>query len=101
MKKLLFAAYSLDVGGIEKALVNLVNVLQNRGYDITVVLEKKQGIFLNELNKNIKIVLTNEKKRATIMTTTKKAKDKQKTTCQETRNPGRIEKSQRQGCKRN
>ena len=48
-----------------------------------------------------KIVLTNEKKRATIMTTTKKAKDKQKTTCQETRNPGRIEKSQRQGCKRN
>ena len=54
-----------------------------------------------ELNKNIKIVLTNEKKRATIMTTTKKAKDKQKTTCQETRNPGRIEKSQRQGCKRN
>jgi len=45
--------------------------------------------------------LTNEKKRATIMTTTKKAKDKQKTTCQETRNPGRIEKSQRQGCKRN
>ena len=56
MKKLLFAAYSLDVGGIEKALVNLVNVLQNRGYDITVVLEKKQGIFLNELNKNIKLI---------------------------------------------
>ena len=56
MKKLLFAEYSLDVGGIEKALVNLVNVLQNRGYDITVVLEKKQGIFLNELNKNIKLI---------------------------------------------
>ena len=56
MKKLLFAAYSLDVGGIEKALVNLVNVLQNRGYDITVVLERKQGIFLNELNKNIKLI---------------------------------------------
>lgn len=56
MKKLLFAAYSLDVGGIEKALVNLVNVLQNRGYDITVVLEKKQGIFINELNKNIKLI---------------------------------------------
>ena len=36
-----------------------------------------------------------------LMTTTKKAKDKQKTTCQETKNPGRIEKSQRQGCKRN
>ena len=29
------------------------------------------------------------------MTTTKKAKDKQKTTCQETRNSGRIEKKVR------
>ena len=56
MKKLLFAAYSLDVGGIEKALVNLVNVLQNRGYDITVVLEKKQGIFLEDIDKKIKII---------------------------------------------
>lgn len=56
MKKLLFAAYSLDIGGIEKALVNLVNTLQDKGYEITVVLEKKQGIFINELNKNINLV---------------------------------------------
>lgn len=56
MKKLLFAAYSLDVGGIEKALITLVNKLQELGYDITIVLEKKQGIFLDELNKNIKII---------------------------------------------
>ena len=48
MKKLLFGAYSLDIGGIEKALVILVNKLQEKGYDITLVLEKKQGIFLNE-----------------------------------------------------
>jgi len=34
MKKLLFAAYSLDVGGIEKALVTLLNELQKRGYEI-------------------------------------------------------------------
>lgn len=56
MKKLLFAAYSLDVGGIEKALITLVNKLNQIGYDVTVVLEKKQGIFLNEINKNIKII---------------------------------------------
>ena len=53
MKKLLFAAYSLDVGGIEKALLTLANALVERGYDITLVLEKKQGIFLKELNKKI------------------------------------------------
>ena len=56
MKKLLFGAYSLDLGGIEKALVILVNKLQEKGYDITLVLEKKQGIFLNEINSQIKII---------------------------------------------
>ena len=56
MKKLLFAAYSLDVGGIEKALVTLLNKLQEKGYEITLVLEKKEGIFLEELNSNIKIL---------------------------------------------
>lgn len=56
MKKLLFGAYSLELGGIEKALVILLNELQKKGYDITLVLEKKQGIFLKELNPKIEIV---------------------------------------------
>jgi glycosyltransferase involved in cell wall biosynthesis len=56
MKKLLFAAYSLDIGGIEKALVSLTNKLQEKGYDITIVLEKKQGIFLEELNSKINVI---------------------------------------------
>lgn len=55
-KKLLFSAYSLDVGGIEKALVTLANKLQNLGYDITIVLERKEGIFLKELASNIKVI---------------------------------------------
>lgn len=56
MKKILFSGYSLDLGGIEKALVTLANMLQERGYDITTVLEKKEGVFLNDLNENIKLV---------------------------------------------
>lgn len=56
MKRLLFAAYSLDIGGIEKALVTLLNYLQQKKYEITLVLEKKQGIFLNELNDKIKVI---------------------------------------------
>ena len=51
-KKILFTAYTLDVGGIETALVNLLNELIKK-YDITLVLEKKQGVFLKELNNNI------------------------------------------------
>lgn len=56
MKKLLFAAYSLDIGGIEKALVTLTNYLQEKGYEVTIVLERKQGTFLEELNENIKVI---------------------------------------------
>ncbi|MCI8760795.1 MAG: glycosyltransferase [Clostridia bacterium] len=56
MKKILFAAYSLDIGGIEKALLALANQLQKRNYCVTIVLEKKQGIFLKQLDPNIQII---------------------------------------------
>lgn len=57
MKKLLFSAVNLDVGGIEKALVTLLNYLaKQKDYEITLVLERKQGLFLDVLDKNIKII---------------------------------------------
>lgn len=56
MKKILFSAHSLDIGGIETALVTLLNELQKKEYDITLVLEKKEGIFLKEINPKIKII---------------------------------------------
>lgn len=57
MKKILFAGYSLDIGGIETALVTLLNYLiKKEEYEITLVLEKKQGIFLEELNSKVKII---------------------------------------------
>ena len=56
MKKLLFAAYSLDIGGIEKALVTLLNRLQEKEYEITLVLEKKEGIFLEQLSHKIQVI---------------------------------------------
>lgn len=55
MKKILFSAYSLDVGGIETALVTLLKYLV-KDFDITLVLEKKQGIFLEDLSKEIKVI---------------------------------------------
>ena len=56
MKKILFSAYSLDIGGIETALVTLINYLIKKEYEITLVLEKKQGIFLNEIDSKVKII---------------------------------------------
>lgn len=55
MKKILFAAYSLDYGGIETALVTLIKYL-SKSYDVTLVLEKKQGIYLNDIPDNVNII---------------------------------------------
>lgn len=62
MKKLLFSAATLDIGGIETALVTLLNYLAKQKennenkYEITLVLEKEQGLFLDALDKNVKII---------------------------------------------
>lgn len=61
-KKILFSAVTLDLGGIETALITLLNYLASQKnddeykYEITLVLEKKQGLFLDVLDKNIKIL---------------------------------------------
>ena len=52
-KKVLFASYNLDQGGIETALLNMCQNLSNQNYDIYVYLEKKEGIFLKDIQKNI------------------------------------------------
>lgn len=52
-KKLLFTAYSLDIGGIEKALINLLDNIDYSKYEVTLILEKKEGLFLKDLNKNV------------------------------------------------
>lgn len=57
MKKILFAANNLEIGGIEKALVTLLNALESIGkYQITLVLENKIGLLLKELNEEINII---------------------------------------------
>ena len=54
-KNILFSAYSLDVGGIETALITLLKQI-NKNYNITLVLEKNEGIFLKDLPKNINLI---------------------------------------------
>ena len=46
----------MDIGGIEKALLTLVNKIDKNKYRVTIVLEKKEGIFLDKLDKNIKVI---------------------------------------------
>ncbi len=52
-KKLLFCSYDLNIGGIENALINLLNNMDYSKYDITLILERKEGVFLDKLNSNV------------------------------------------------
>lgn len=56
MKKILFTAHSLGLGGIETALITLLEELAKKEHEITLVLEKKEGIFLDTLNPKIKVI---------------------------------------------
>ena len=48
-KDLMFAAVNFEIGGIEKALVNLLNRINYDKYNVDVVLEEKKGIFLPKI----------------------------------------------------
>lgn len=54
-KRLLFTAHSLNVGGIETALINLVNRINLDKYDVEILLEKKEGIFLDKVKEEITV----------------------------------------------
>lgn len=54
MKKIIFFSKNLCIGGMEKALVTLLNELCN-DYEITLVLEEKKGELLNKIHSNINI----------------------------------------------
>ena len=56
MKKILITAYNLDIGGIETALINLLKKLDLNKYQITLVLEKKEGIFVNQIPSGIEVI---------------------------------------------
>ena len=54
-KDLLFTSVHLDIGGIETALINLLNRIDQRKYNVTVILEEKRGILLERVNKKTNV----------------------------------------------
>ncbi len=56
MKSIIFCTYSLGIGGIEKCLVNLVNQLNSKIFDITIAVMNPNYDFISELNNNIKVI---------------------------------------------
>lgn len=54
-KKIIFFSRDLKIGGMEKALVSLLNRLQSDTNKITLVLENKTGELLNQLHPGIEV----------------------------------------------
>lgn len=56
MKKILFCVYGLGIGGIEKCLVNLVNALDPKHYDLTVAVMNPEYEFRSQILPHVKII---------------------------------------------
>ena len=55
-KKVIFLSYNLDIGGIERAVLNYVKEIDKTKYEVYLMLEKKEGIYLDEVPKGVKII---------------------------------------------
>ena len=53
MKKVLFVVHTLQVGGAEKVLVNLLKYIDKKKFDVTVLALVDDGVYVNDI-KNIK-----------------------------------------------
>ena len=54
-KKVILFMTTMYTGGIENALIELLNKLDYEKYDVTLFLENKKGELLPKINKNVKI----------------------------------------------
>lgn len=53
---ILFVCASMKVGGAEKSLINLLNLIDYSAYDIDLLLFQKQGGFLSQIPPNVNLV---------------------------------------------
>ena len=48
-KKIIFMIINMNVGGTEKALLNMISEIPKEKYDITILMLEKYGGFLNSI----------------------------------------------------
>ncbi|WP_088034119.1 glycosyltransferase [Evansella clarkii] len=54
-KKILFMVINMNVGGTEKALLNMINEIPESDYEITILMLEKYGGFLDSIPGNVKV----------------------------------------------
>ena len=55
-KKILIGTVNLDIGGIEKTLIGLLNNIDYKKYDVDLLLLKTNGVLKEKINKNVNII---------------------------------------------
>ena len=55
MKKILFIMFDLNIGGAERVLIDTLNAFDYDKYEVTLLLVNKEGSFIEELDKRVKI----------------------------------------------
>lgn len=56
MKKIIISNYNLNIGGVQKTLLNILNNIDLSKYDITILLYEKENKLIKELPKQIKVL---------------------------------------------
>lgn len=57
MKKLLFAVKNMNIGGVEKALLSLLNTLSPSEYEVDLLLLENQGGFLDQIPSWVNVIV--------------------------------------------
>ncbi|MFD0829834.1 glycosyltransferase [Neobacillus sp. M.A.Huq-85] len=61
-KKIIFMVINMNVGGTEKALLNMINEIPKESYDITILMLEKYGGFLNSIPDHVHVEYLNNYK---------------------------------------
>lgn len=64
-KSILFIMGKLDSGGVSKSMLNLLNVIDKEGYNISLLLINTTGVFTNNVPKGVEVLMD---KRLTALT---------------------------------
>lgn len=55
MKRIIFFSKHMELGGLEKSLLTLLNRLDHTRYHVTLVLEEKRGVLLSQLDPRVEV----------------------------------------------
>lgn len=67
MKKIAILTNNLDIGGIERAILNYLKLIDKSKYEITLFLDDGKGIYFHEVDNVIKVVNINTVKEGNVL----------------------------------